>query len=181
MTGIETALLIGGAALSGISAISQGVAANQAAQFNAKIAERNARLARANAQAEASIVKTQTDRKAGAARAAYGASGVTLEGSPLEVVSQIVADGELDRLTTLYQGNLEAAGFQTTAQVERASGRAALRAGVVNGASSFLLGGAYAYGGSGSQGTAPGIYGQAGRYGSSRIYTGPTGRIGGGL
>lgn len=50
----------------------------------------------------------------GSIRAAYGASGVTVEGSPLDVLQMSITDAERDRQQVLYRGELKALGYEDT-------------------------------------------------------------------
>jgi hypothetical protein len=143
MTGIETAALIAtvaGAAVSAIGQIQQGKAAKQAGEYNALTAERNALVARQQASAEATAQQREASQRLGAIRAAYGASGVTVEGSPLDVLSDSASLAELDRQTIEYKGSLRALGYEDTAALDRAQGKSAQRAGYMGAASSVLMG-----------------------------------------
>lgn len=144
MTGAEIAigLLAGGTALGAVSAIQQGNAANSAAKYNAAIAERNAVTARQQAAAEEDKQRRLAYMRLGNARAAYGASGVNLEGSPLDVLEQSAAEEELDALTIRYQGDLTSRNYLEQAALDRAQGKNAKMAGYMGAGSAILLGAA---------------------------------------
>lgn len=146
MTGIETALLIGGTLVSAMGAIQQGNAAAAAADYNARLAEQNATIATQQAAEKERQQRILARKQIGSARAAYGASGVTMEGSPLDVLEESAYNSELDALTLRYGGQIESMGLRNQAALERMQGKSAKTAGYMNAGSSLLLGGAKAYG-----------------------------------
>ena len=81
---------------------------------DADIAGRNAGLAREAAATDAALLERQTRMQLGSIRAAYGASGVTAAGSPLDVLEMSVANAERDRQQILYKGELKALGYEDT-------------------------------------------------------------------
>lgn len=131
---------VAGAAVSAYGAYAQGEAANQAAQYNADLQARNATIAHQQGAAQAALVRRRAAQAQGAAEAAYGASGVSQEGSPLEVLASSAAQAKLDEETVLYQSNLQAMGFQANEQLDRTAGDTARRQAQLNAASSFLTG-----------------------------------------
>lgn len=58
------------------------------------------------ASAEAQQIKRDRMRRIGAARAKFGAAGVRIEGTPLDVLGDLAAEAELDRQLALYGGRL---------------------------------------------------------------------------
>lgn len=93
-------------------------AANQNAQiaeYNRQVAERNKATALAEADAEARDVSRENRRTMASIRAAYGASGLALEGSPLDVMEDTALEQELDVAKTRYKGQLRAIGYQDEA------------------------------------------------------------------
>lgn len=93
-------------------------------------------------QTAAAIVRQDkvARRTRGAMRAAYGAAGVTVEGSPLDVLAESAAAAELDKLTTQYQGELTAKGFQADARGLDQEASAEGRAGIFSAAGTILSG-----------------------------------------
>lgn len=118
---------LAGSAVSAMGMIQQGKAAERAANYNAAIAENNATLAKNKALAEETMVRNRTARQVGTAGAAIGASGITVEGTPLDVLAETVQLGELDALTTRWKGTVEASGFKDNAVLERMQGKAAMK------------------------------------------------------
>lgn len=129
-----------GTAVSAMGAMAQANAAAAAANYNAEIAERNAQAARISAASEAAAVKRKTDRQLGTARAAIGASGVTVEGTPLDVLAETAALGETDRQMVLWKGENQAVGYESEAELNRMQASSARTAGMFGAASSLLTG-----------------------------------------
>lgn len=85
------------------------------AEYNRQVAERNKNTALAEADAEARDVARDNRRQLASIRAAYGASGLSLEGSPLDVMTDTALEQELDVNKTRYKGQLRAIGYQDEA------------------------------------------------------------------
>ncbi|MFO0253529.1 MAG: hypothetical protein ACK52V_05380, partial [Betaproteobacteria bacterium] len=139
-TGVSTAM-------GALSAIQQGRAARAAADFNATISTQNAEIARSDAAAQAAQIERENTLRLGSIRAAQGRSGGAAgEGSVLDVLGDVAAQGELERQYAVYQGEQRARGFTNTAALDRASGRQAERQGFMRAGAELLAGGARAYG-----------------------------------
>lgn len=108
------------------SALSQGLAANKAAQFNAAVLGQNAALARQQGEMEAEQIRRLGRKRIGEARAAYAASGVRMTGSALDVLADSERQVELDAATARWNAELRASGMQSQAALSRMQGRAAL-------------------------------------------------------
>lgn len=87
-TGVEAALIIGSIVGAGASVV-QNVRQSKAARDNAR------RQSSLN-ELEAQRFKLQTSKQRAAARAKFGAAGVDIEGSPLEVLGAAVSQEEQD-------------------------------------------------------------------------------------
>ena len=74
----------------------------------------------------------------GQLRANYGASGVAIEGSPLDLLEQSARNAELDRLTIINQGALQATAYRNQAALDRSQGRSALASGGISAAGTLL-------------------------------------------
>jgi hypothetical protein len=134
------------AAVSAVQAIQAGRAAKKQSEFNAAVADRNAGLARDQAAADADAQRRHSQRVLGGIRAGYGASGITMEGSPLDVLEFSAANAELDRQNILYKGELRAMGYDDTAMLDRMRGDAAQSAGYEKAGSAILMGAGKIYG-----------------------------------
>ena len=138
LTAVSTVVSVAGA-LSGAKAQSN------ADKYNAAVARNNATIA--NDQAQAQLRQQQLDayRKLGSVKASYGASGVTPDGSPEDVLADSLMQAELDANTIVYNGKLKAAGYTNSANLSESSAKNATKAGYVNAASSALLGATKTY------------------------------------
>lgn len=145
-------------AVSAIGAIQAGNAANDAAQRDADIAERNKKIAdqdRRQAIRTAEIAaedrRRENRRQLASIRAAYGSSGFELAGSPLDVLADTSQEMALDERRTEYEGYvrsregaLQMLYLQESADESRAAGKNAKRAGYISAAGSLLSSGSRA-------------------------------------
>lgn len=128
MSGLEIAALAlsAASAVAGtVGAISQANAQRSAATYQAQIADRNAILARRQAAQKADDHALENRRTLSAIRAAYGTSGLSMEGSPLDVLENAAVDGQLDINRALYKGAVNARNEQERAIAARATADAA--------------------------------------------------------
>ena len=96
----------------------------QAAEFNALNAEREAGRAVEAAAFEERRFREDVRRFQGRQRAA-AAAGITLSGSPLELVAESARDAELDALAIRFSGDVESARLMSQAALDRLAGRGA--------------------------------------------------------
>ncbi len=144
-------LMIAGAAMSAIGAIQQGKAAKAAADFNVKVGEQNAAISRQNAADQARQQERETYMRLGAVRAAQGASGGAAgEGSVLDVIGDVAAQGELEKQQIIYRGELAARGYQNTATLDAFSGETAQKSSYWKAGAELLSGASKAYSSYGS-------------------------------
>ena len=123
----------------------QGEAAEQAGQFNAAVATRNSQVAVDQSNMDAERQRRETAQRQGVIRAGYGASGITVEGSPLDILESSAALGELDRQTILYKGKLRAQGYTDTATLDVMGGENAQTQAGYKAGNELFNGGARAY------------------------------------
>lgn len=124
MTGAEIAVAVQVA--SAAATLVSGVSTFIAKKEESKAFKRNARLAEQKAQLDADRRRRQARLNLGATRAAVGANGITMEGSPLDILADNAAEEELDALIIEFNGSLEAAGQRDQARAASAQGTAAL-------------------------------------------------------
>jgi hypothetical protein len=118
-------------------------AANQTADYNAEVAEQNARAERDKAAIDEKAHRESIRRILATQRALYGKGNMSMEGSPLLVQEDTNLQGELDALAIRYGGDVAAARNRSEANVARMTGRNnayAAKAGYIQ-AGSTLLGG----------------------------------------
>lgn len=129
-----------------VGTIANGVAQSDAANYSAGVARNNAVAAQQQAQQAAEMQKKKSQQMLGATRAAYGASGLTMEGSPLDILASSASDAELDRQNILYQGHVRAAGYENDATMSKMAGDNAMTQSYFSAAGTLLSGGAKVYG-----------------------------------
>lgn len=129
------------AAVSAASSMKKGQQESDASAYNVAIAKRDAQVALDQGGLEADQQRRKATLTLGAARALYGASGVTSEGSPIDVLASSAANAEMDNQLIKYRARLRALGYTDTAGLDSASGAAAKSNGYT-GAIGSLLGGA---------------------------------------
>ena len=98
---------------------------SQVAEFNARVAENNAILARQAAEADADTIDRQRRIALSKQSTGFAASGVVInQDSTLEVLGDTAAEFELDRLNRLHQGQVQtnAQRIQTTLDRNNAQG-----------------------------------------------------------
>jgi hypothetical protein len=133
------AAMIGGGVIGAYGQLQQGQAARQAGEYNAKMAEQNAKFTLEQAAADENQLRAQVRRQLGQSRASIGASGVTMEGSPSEVIEDSAAQAEMDALKIRRQGDMKAWNFRNEAKLQRFQGQQA-QTGANYGAVGTLLG-----------------------------------------
>lgn len=110
-----SALSAAGALASANAASAQADAQAKAAAYQQQVAERDKQIADQNrvlalqqGEIAADDQRRENRRQLSAIRAAYGASGLTLEGSPLAVLEDSAFETELDAQRASYEGRVKA-------------------------------------------------------------------------
>lgn len=131
-----------GAAVSAVGSIAAGQAAKQEADYNAQVAEINARTARQQGIHEADQIEDKYQKLRGQQRVAAAKSGLDpAVGSPALVINQETARNEnLDMMTQIWNRETEAVGDENRATAFRIKGKNAQQAAAFGAAGSFLSG-----------------------------------------
>lgn len=154
MLGVAVAGSIATGVIGAVGAMQEADATNQAAQYNASIQDYNRKVSERNkittlqqADAEAADLESKNRRTLSSIRAAYGASGLQLTGSTLDVMEDTAIEQQLDVSRVRYKGQLtaigyddEASNFAAKAQLERMKGESALQAGKIKAIGSVVSG-----------------------------------------
>lgn len=119
--------VVGGLASAGAQ-LQQGEAAKQWASYNQAVLNQMAAQRRAEAAARADIIQRTSGRKIGAIKSAYGAAGVDIQGTPLDVLADQASEFELERQLALYQGEAEAASLTQRGMMMQFQGQMAMDA-----------------------------------------------------
>jgi len=128
-----TGLEAGGSILGGLEERRMAHYGARSEEFAAMGAERAGAL-------EASRARAEGRRTLSAQRAAYTAGGVTLEGSPLEVMQSTAGEAELDAQIARYNAGLEVNQAMARRALLRRQGRMAFTGGLLGAGKSILFG-----------------------------------------
>lgn len=128
-------------AVSAASAMKQGQAQSQSAEYNAQVATQNSQIAAAQGEAAAQAQSRSSQRTIGAMTAAFGASGVQAStGSPSDVLADSVRSATLDNLTTRYNYKLKGMGYDNQATLDNATAKSASEGSYLSTAGALLSG-----------------------------------------
>lgn len=120
--------------------VATGAQQQQMDNYQAKAYEQQAKAdAQASAFEQAQERKKQELQQA-AARAAVGASGVAVTGSPTEVLAANARQGQLDIKAIQYGSQIRQNSLTTQAGISRFSGKQAMTAGIINGVTTGIGG-----------------------------------------
>lgn len=109
---------IGGSVIGAINASDEQRLKNEATNFNTAMSLQQATLALQESAEDERRLRVQGKQQLGEMRANYGASGITMEGSPLEIMQQSAANLELDALTIRHQGEVKAWAYRNQAKLD---------------------------------------------------------------
>lgn len=134
---------IAATAVSAYASYQQGQAISAGYNYNSQVANAQATIDTQQAEAQARADKQQTQRQLGQISADYAASGIdpSSSGTPLAVMSDQAAQGELTRQLDLYRGKIAALGAQTGAQSDQYQAAVARQAGTLRTGTTLLTGG----------------------------------------
>lgn len=139
------AVAAGTAALGGVvgmaGALHEGEAGRLAGEYNANVALQNAEITRNQTKEEVRRQRVMARRNFGDIKASYGASGVSMDGSAMDVLMDSVATAEMDSLSKAYAGEMKARAFENEAAIEKFKGRVAKKAGYIGAASAGISAG----------------------------------------
>lgn len=119
-------------------------AAQQTAEYNAKVAENEAILARRSAIENEANLRQQSDRLVSSQRVATAASGIQMAGSPMQAMADAYFNTEMDALKIQYAGDIEQTAKVSEAALARAEGRARATGYKMQSYQSLLQGGSQA-------------------------------------
>ena len=113
-----TTLLMLSTAAQAVGSLMSAVSQSNAAGYRSQVAQQNAQIAQQQGAAAVEAQKRQQSLALGQITANYGASGVSSDaGSPLDVLQDSVRQAKLDNLTTQYNYDLKAQGYQNQANL----------------------------------------------------------------
>lgn len=129
-----------GSIIQGMGAMQQADA--QAAEYKARAAynKRQATIERIKGAYESGRIREKGERVFAAQRASYSAAGVTLEGTPTEVISDSVTQNELDVQAVKWGQTIAGQNFDYEAKINLMNAKAAKQAGFFAALSPILSG-----------------------------------------
>jgi hypothetical protein len=133
-----TSIGLGGGLIQAGGLYAEYEANKQASKHNEALAMRNASYAIKQGAEMERRQRVLGRQVIGSIKAGYAASGVTLEGSAIDVLEASAATAELDSLTIRYDSQMRAEGFRAEARMEHNRRRAARDSRDFDMASSFV-------------------------------------------
>ena len=141
MAAASLATTVIGAGGSAYGQAQQGKTANVIAQRNAQIQNRNATIARQNAEFNAKLQEREARRRRSSQVARLGASGIEVfEGTNLIAMAEQEFVDDMNAQLTRRGGAIEAGNLQQTAAITSAQGTASRSAGFLGAGTSLLTG-----------------------------------------
>jgi hypothetical protein len=125
-----------------IAAARQVQDAAEAARYNADIARQESQMIESSGALDASRQRKATARLIGTQKAAYAGAGVELTGSPLDVMINTAAEGELDAKIIEYNTKVRAVGAMSQADYDERLAGIYERSGAFKAGSTLLTSGA---------------------------------------
>ncbi len=122
------------------SQVSQGIAARQEAKYNANVANMRAEQAKRAADIERYRLDRRKRLLMGKQRALYAKAGVTLEGTPLEVLADTSGQFALDKAINDYNAKTGISRNLYEANFQRYAGNQKFGAGFLNAGGTILSG-----------------------------------------
>ena len=118
--------------------------ANQAAKYNAAVADQNAKLAKQQAALDEKRYRQELRQRMGSAHAAVGATGITLD-SAADVLESNAIQGEQDALLIRARGANQSTAYGNEARLQRYQGKQEAISGYVSAAGKLIGGGSDIY------------------------------------
>lgn len=129
-----------GAVVQGIGTFMQMSAQAEAAKYNQKIDERNARVVRQQTQLDVEDKRRENQRVLASMRSTYSQNGLTMAGTPMDVFSDTILEQEYDVQKLKIAGLQKAEGYKESAALHGMEADAASTAGMIGLATGVLSG-----------------------------------------
>lgn len=126
-----------------VGSIHQGMAEQKIAEYNSRRLEEAANQVKLQSEENVKRLRMQGKMEIEGARAAYAASGVSADGSALDVLAMSARNLEIDAQTIKRQGMMKAYALRSDAQLERMRGENAMTGAYIGAAASGLSGAGY--------------------------------------
>lgn len=145
MAAAAAVIAVVGAVVGAYGQYSDGKSREAAADRNASTERRNAKFAFDQGELEVAAQARRNFLRTSAARAGYAASGVTSEGSPLDVLEASAAESERDTQNIRMVANAKAQGYTDSSVLDDMRAKNAANSGNYGAAGSLLSGASKAY------------------------------------
>lgn len=157
------------AAVGAAGAVAAGNAQKSADAYNAQIAQQNADQVASVSGAQEQAQDRSDRQKLGATAAAYGAAGVDVSGSPLEVMADSATQARLNALSIKYNGQVGANHDLSQKNIDTFMGNQAQTAGYIGAGSTLLNAGSKLVGGFGASTPSPAGFGATNQIGANGV------------
>jgi hypothetical protein len=129
-----------GSLIQAVGAMQQASA--QSAEYKAKAAmnKRQAQIERMKGSYEAGRIRDKGERIYGSQRAAYADAGVTLEGTPTNVISESVSENELDVQAVMWGQTIAGQNYDYQSKIDLMNAKSSKKAGFFAALSPILSG-----------------------------------------
>lgn len=128
--------------MSAAGSLQQGKEEQATLDYNADVMRQGAQATREKAEFDETMHREKVRKLLSSQRAAYGAAGVDMAGSPLLVLEDTAAQGELEAKTIKHGGEVEASQKLNQAEIYETQGKNARSASIWKAGTSLLSGGA---------------------------------------
>lgn len=135
-------ILAAAGAVQAVGAIRSANAQADAQENNARLADSEAAQTREQAAEQERRYRALAQKRLGSIRALYGASGLTMDGSPTDVLQESMANAEMEALDYRKAGENRAKSLESEANSSRKSAKQTRTAGYVSAAAGLLSAGA---------------------------------------
>jgi hypothetical protein len=125
-------------ALSAVNAVGRANDTKGQADQSAALSERQAGIVRQNAARNTADLRRRNAALLARQRVRYGRGGITVSGTPLDLIADAAAESELAVQDALHEGDATATGHLLRAEVLRRGGRAARRQGLLSAGTELL-------------------------------------------
>lgn len=134
-------LMAAGAATSAIGNIMSADANAKADLFNANKDDQQAALVNEQTQLKESQQVYSDKETIGSIRAAYGASGISMDGTPTQVLEQNAAMAQMNEVAITHQGTVESQMYTDQAQQYRTAADSITQGGILGAIGNAITGG----------------------------------------
>ena len=138
-------VMVAGMVISAAATTYSAYKQKEMADYNADLIKDQTKAEESRAKVEESRHREQLKKLIGTQRAMYGKSGVTTEGSPLLVMEETAAQGEIDALLIRQHGQARAAELSGERALVTMGGRQAFYGGITRAGGSLLTGAGKTY------------------------------------